>query len=35
VLVYDGQAIVGIVSSSDIFDALLGSSGQAALDNKE
>jgi CBS domain-containing protein len=35
VLVYDGRAIVGIVSSSDIFDALLGSSGQAALDNKE
>ena len=35
VLVYDGQEIVGIVSSSDIFDALLGSSGQAALDNKQ
>lgn len=27
VLVYDGREIVGIVSSSDIFDALLGSSG--------
>ena len=35
VLVYDGQEIVGIVSSSDIFDALLGSSGQTALDNKQ
>ena len=32
VLVYDGREIVGIVSSSDIFDALVGSSGQAALD---
>ena len=35
VLVYDGREIVGIVSSSDIFDALLGSSGQAALDNNQ
>ena len=32
VLVYDGREIVGILSSSDIFDALLGSSGQTALD---
>jgi len=35
VLVYDGREIVGIVSSSDIFDALVGSSGQAALDNNQ
>jgi CBS domain-containing protein len=35
VLVYDGREIVGILSSSDIFDALLGSSGQAALDNNQ
>ena len=35
VLVYDGREIVGIVSSSDIFDAVLGSSGQVALDNNQ
>lgn len=35
VLVYDGREIVGILSSSDIFDALLGSSGQMALDNNQ
>jgi len=35
VLVYDGREIVGILSSSDIFDALLGSSGQTALENNQ